>query len=194
MAIALKKLRLRSAHCAYFRCGQQLFRVDRESLTTTTPAKLAALVDQALQFPEVRQIKVDDMRRGLARGRYRLDANAVAQAMLREGCDIARRRVPIRAPLTTVSWKGQVPAKGRGRGYRTTRPATSDVLKQLVQDLNKKIGVIMAHAELMNLDGQLDSIHRMHLQVIRREAVRLHKVLAHRLERDLAWTSGDDEK
>jgi Anti-sigma-28 factor, FlgM len=194
MAIALKKPAGRSAHGSDFGYKHAPFRKIPESRRPTSETRLRAmaLVDQALQFPQVRQIKIDDIRRNLLRGSYRLDANATAEAMLKEGCDIGGRQVPLKTRFASVRKRfRRSPQK-----YIYQRPVpwpTFEVVTKLVQDLNKKIGIIMAHTELMNLDPQLDSIHRMHLQVIRREAARLHNLVG-RLDRDLTGKSGDEEK
>jgi hypothetical protein len=192
MAIALKKPTVRSAHGADFGYRHAPFKKIAESLRPTSETRLRAmaLADQALQFPQLRQIKIDDIRRNLLRGSYRLDANATAEAMLNEGCDIGGRQVKTRFASVRKRFRRS------SQRYIYQRPVpspTSEAVTKLVQDLNKKIGIIMAHTELMNLDPQLDSIHRMHLQVIRREAARLHNLVG-RLDRDLTGKSGDEEK
>jgi signal transduction histidine kinase len=194
MTIALEKPVVRSAPGADFGCKPAPFKKIPENLRPTSQTRLRAmaLVDQALQFPQVRQIKIDDIRRSLLRGSYRLDANATAEAMLNEGCDVGGRHVPLKARFASI--RKRVSLSPQRYSYQRPVPsAKSDVLRKLVQDLNKKIGIIMVHTELMNLDPQLDSIHRMHLQVIRREAARLHNLVG-RLDRGLTGKSGDEEK
>ncbi len=56
--------------------------VERVSLRDTTAVQ--QLVGQAMQMPEVREEKVNSLRRSIAKGEYRPDAKASAEGLLKE--------------------------------------------------------------------------------------------------------------
>jgi negative regulator of flagellin synthesis FlgM len=54
---------------------------DTDTFSSDT-VTLGALVNRALQMPEVRQDKVDSLRQSIAGGQYQVDPQSIASAML----------------------------------------------------------------------------------------------------------------
>ena len=57
---------------------------EKSEVSLHDAASASALATRALQTPEVRQDRVDSLRQSIARGQYRLDAKASAEAMLKQ--------------------------------------------------------------------------------------------------------------